>query len=73
MLQAGYRPKKSAAQPKTRKSGKTRMHPMDDLLPDALLPGDPNYVSDEEEFAAESPAPLTVVSLGNSPVRIVSR
>ncbi len=46
--------------------------PMDDLLDDPILPGDPNYVDDGQEFS-EEPAPKTVVSLGNSPVRIGTR
>ena len=73
LLQAGDKPKKTPGQPKTRKGGKSRMNrPMDDLLEDPTLPGDPNYVADEQEFS-EEPVTLTVVSLGNSPVRIGAR
>lgn len=47
--QVGDKPKKTPRQSKTRKGGKSRMHrPMDDLLLDPVLPGDPNYEPDED-------------------------
>jgi hypothetical protein len=72
-VQASDKSKKIPGQPKSRKGGKSRMHrPMDDLLTDPILPGDPNYMADEEQRSDE-PVPLTVVCLGNSPVRIGAR
>ena len=74
LLQASDKAKKTPGQAKTRKGGKSRMlRPMDDLLHEPVLPGDPNYVADEEEYSEEWSAPRTVVSLGNSPVRVAGR
>ena len=73
MHQASDKPKKMPGQPKTRKGGKSRMHrPMDDLVDDPVLPGDPNYVAEGEESFGQR-VQLTVVCLGNSPVRIAAR
>merc|ERR550537_2010687 len=46
---ANDKPKKTPGSTKLRKGGKSRMHrPMDDLLLDPVLPGDPNYEADED-------------------------
>jgi len=47
--QANDKAKKAPDQCKTRKGGKSRLNrPMDDLLLDPVLPGDPNYEPDED-------------------------